>query len=113
MATDGIVGIDLGTTNSLVAFVQGETPVVIPGEEDFEMDRDIQLLEVEKKLDSGGLFEEGYMLASRFRGKLAERIKNLKREMFACTTGGHRADLEESLRLDRARMAKIIAILGR
>src|SRR5580692_2826883 len=33
MATDYIVGIDLGTTNSLVAFMQGETPVVIPGED--------------------------------------------------------------------------------
>src|SRR5579875_995399 len=28
-----IVGIDLGTTNSLVAFMQGEKPVVIPGED--------------------------------------------------------------------------------
>ena len=33
MATDHIVGIDLGTTNSLVAFMQGETPVVIPGDD--------------------------------------------------------------------------------
>src|SRR5512134_2035012 len=30
---DRIVGIDLGTTNSLVAFMAGETPVVIPGED--------------------------------------------------------------------------------
>jgi Fe-S protein assembly chaperone HscA len=30
---DRIVGIDLGTTNSLVAFMQGESPVVIPGED--------------------------------------------------------------------------------
>jgi len=28
-----VVGIDLGTTNSLVAFMQGETPVVIPGDD--------------------------------------------------------------------------------
>jgi Fe-S protein assembly chaperone HscA len=28
-----VVGIDLGTTNSLVAFMQNETPVVIPGED--------------------------------------------------------------------------------
>ena len=28
-----VVGIDLGTTNSLIAFMQGETPVVIPGED--------------------------------------------------------------------------------
>ena len=33
MATDRIVGIDLGTTNSLVAFMQGESPAVIPGED--------------------------------------------------------------------------------
>jgi molecular chaperone DnaK len=33
MDTERIVGIDLGTTNSLVAFMQGESPVVIPGED--------------------------------------------------------------------------------
>ena len=33
MATDRIVGIDLGTTNSLVAYMQGDTPAVIPGED--------------------------------------------------------------------------------
>jgi molecular chaperone DnaK len=33
MADSRIVGIDLGTTNSLVAYMQGETPVVIPGED--------------------------------------------------------------------------------
>src|SRR6202165_2656435 len=33
MATDYIVGIDLGTTNSLVAYMQGDSPVIIPGED--------------------------------------------------------------------------------
>jgi Fe-S protein assembly chaperone HscA len=33
MAEARIVGIDLGTTNSLVAYMQGEQPVVIPGED--------------------------------------------------------------------------------
>src|SRR3981189_1456443 len=33
MATDYIVGIDLGTTNSLVAYMQGDAPIVIPGED--------------------------------------------------------------------------------
>jgi len=33
MATDYIVGIDLGTTNSLVAFMQGDNPVVIPSDD--------------------------------------------------------------------------------
>src|SRR3989440_11025501 len=33
MSSDRIVGIDLGTTNSLVAFMEADTPVVIPGED--------------------------------------------------------------------------------
>src|SRR5258706_1357678 len=33
MASDYIVGIDLGTTNSLVAYMQGDAPAVIPGED--------------------------------------------------------------------------------
>jgi len=33
MTNERIVGIDLGTTNSLVGFMQGYTPVVIPGED--------------------------------------------------------------------------------
>jgi Fe-S protein assembly chaperone HscA len=33
MSPDRIVGIDLGTTNSLVAFMQGGIPVVIPGDD--------------------------------------------------------------------------------
>src|SRR3974390_4791 len=33
MSSDRIVGIDLGTTNSLVAYMQGEIPVVIPGDD--------------------------------------------------------------------------------
>ncbi len=32
-AADRVVGIDLGTTNSLVAFMDSDTPVVIPGED--------------------------------------------------------------------------------
>ena len=31
--TTRVVGIDLGTTNSLVAYMQGDQPVVIPGED--------------------------------------------------------------------------------
>ncbi|MFZ0708307.1 MAG: Fe-S protein assembly chaperone HscA [Candidatus Korobacteraceae bacterium] len=33
MASDRIIGIDLGTTNSLVAYMEKERPVVIPGED--------------------------------------------------------------------------------
>src|SRR5215471_7008568 len=33
MAEERIVGIDLGTTNSLVAFMHGDTPIVVPGDD--------------------------------------------------------------------------------
>jgi len=33
MSSDRVIGIDLGTTNSLVAYMQGDQPVVIPGED--------------------------------------------------------------------------------
>jgi Fe-S protein assembly chaperone HscA len=33
MASDRIIGIDLGTTNSLVAYMENDRPVVIPGED--------------------------------------------------------------------------------
>jgi len=33
MADERVVGIDLGTTNSLVAYMEGDAPVVIPGED--------------------------------------------------------------------------------
>ena len=33
MSTDRIIGIDLGTTNSLVAYMENDRPVVIPGED--------------------------------------------------------------------------------
>ena len=33
MPEERVVGIDLGTTNSLVAYMAGERPVVIPGED--------------------------------------------------------------------------------
>jgi Fe-S protein assembly chaperone HscA len=37
MAEGKVVGIDLGTTNSLVAFMQGDRPVVIPGADGFNL----------------------------------------------------------------------------
>src|SRR6202051_1100619 len=45
MASDRIVGIDLGTTNSLVAFMQGESPVVIPGDDGLNLVPSVVALE--------------------------------------------------------------------
>jgi molecular chaperone DnaK len=48
MATDYIVGIDLGTTNSLVAYMQGDSPVVIPGEDGLNLVPSVVALTLDK-----------------------------------------------------------------
>src|SRR5450755_3023743 len=53
MATDRIVGIDLGTTNSLVAFMQGESPVVIPGEDGLNLVPSVVALDEQDRIVVG------------------------------------------------------------
>jgi molecular chaperone DnaK len=50
MAEERVVGIDLGTTNSLVAFMQGEKPVVIPGEDGSNLVPSVVALTAERKM---------------------------------------------------------------
>ena len=50
MAEERVVGIDLGTTNSLVAFMQGEKPVVIPGEDGLNLVPSVVALTPERKM---------------------------------------------------------------
>ncbi len=45
-----IVGIDLGTTNSLVAYMQGDTPVVIPGEDGLNLVPSLVALDDERTI---------------------------------------------------------------
>ncbi len=51
MAEERVVGIDLGTTNSLVAFMQADKPVVIPGEDGLNLVPSVVALE--KARDGG------------------------------------------------------------
>src|SRR5579862_3390144 len=53
MSTERIVGIDLGTTNSLVAFMQGESPVVIPGEDGLNLVPSVVALDREGQIIVG------------------------------------------------------------
>jgi len=53
MATDYIVGIDLGTTNSLVAYMQGDSPVVIPGEDGLNLVPSVVALDEKKQIVVG------------------------------------------------------------
>jgi Fe-S protein assembly chaperone HscA len=53
MATDHIVGIDLGTTNSLVAYMQGDSPLVIPGEDGLNLVPSVVALDENDKVIVG------------------------------------------------------------
>ena len=53
MATDHIVGIDLGTTNSLVAYMQGDSPVVIPGEDGLNLVPSVVALDEQNQIVVG------------------------------------------------------------
>src|SRR5712691_4657507 len=53
MSSDRIVGIDLGTTNSLVAFMQGENPVIIPGEDGLNLVPSVVALDGNDKIIVG------------------------------------------------------------
>jgi len=48
-----IVGIDLGTTNSLVAYMEGETPVVIPGEDGMNLVPSVVALREDERMIVG------------------------------------------------------------
>src|SRR6266851_3752159 len=52
-SSDRIVGIDLGTTNSLVAFMQGDSPVVIPGEDGVNLVPSVVALDENEKIMVG------------------------------------------------------------
>jgi Fe-S protein assembly chaperone HscA len=55
MTTDHIVGIDLGTTNSLVAFMQGDSPVVIPGEDGLNLVPSVVALDEQNQIVVGNV----------------------------------------------------------
>jgi Fe-S protein assembly chaperone HscA len=86
--TDRVVGIDLGTTNSLVAFMEGDTPVIIPGEDG------LNLVPSVVALDDRGEFVVGnparkYLIESPERA-----VYSVKRLM-----GRSAADVQDELKL--------------
>jgi Fe-S protein assembly chaperone HscA len=89
-----VVGIDLGTTNSLVAFMDGETPVVIPGEDG------------ERLLPSVVAWtDDGVVVGNAARGTLlsdsASAVYSAKRLM-----GRDLADVQEELKLFPFKLAE-------
>src|SRR5580704_14339017 len=95
MATDRIVGIDLGTTNSLVAFMQGESPVVIPGEDGLNLVPSVVALDERNQILVGNA-------ARKYLTETPERaIYSIKRLM-----GRGVEDIQDELKLFPFRLAE-------
>src|SRR5215470_599849 len=95
MAEERIVGIDLGTTNSLVAFMQGDRPVVIPGDDGSNLVPSVVALDENSQPVIGNS-------ARRYLIETPERaVYSIKRLM-----GRGVEDIQEELRLFPFRLAE-------
>src|SRR6202158_4215138 len=94
MATDHIVGIDLGTTNSLVAYMQGDSPVVIPGEDGLNLVPSVVALDEKNQIIIGNAARK-YLIESPERA-----VYSVKRLM-----GRGVEDIRDELKLFPFRLA--------
>jgi molecular chaperone DnaK len=95
MNTDRIVGIDLGTTNSLVAFMQEERPVVIPGEDGANLVPSVVALDEKDQIIVGNAARK-YLIETPERA-----VYSIKRLM-----GRGVEDIQEELKLFPFRLAE-------
>src|SRR6266513_3046284 len=95
MSNQRIVGIDLGTTNSLVAFIQGDVPVVIPGDDGLNLVPSVVALDENDEIVVGNA-------ARRYLIETPERaVYSIKRLM-----GRGIEDVREELKLFPFRLAE-------
>src|ERR1700674_865666 len=94
MNSDRIVGVDLGTTNSLVAFMQGESPVVIPGEDGLNLVPSVVALDEHDQIIVGNAARK-YLIETPERS-----VYSIKRLM-----GRGVEDIQEELKLFPFRLA--------
>src|SRR5215469_8084380 len=94
MAPDHIVGIDLGTTNSLVAYMQGEVPAVIPGEDGINLVPSVVALDGQSQFVVGNAARK-YLIETPERA-----VYSIKRLM-----GRGIEDIQEELKLFPFRLA--------
>ena len=95
MANERVVGIDLGTTNSLVAFMQGDTPVVIPGEDGQNLVPSVVALDEHDQIIVGSAARK-YLIETPERA-----VYSIKRLM-----GRGVEDIQEELKLFPFRLAE-------
>ena len=94
MASDNIVGIDLGTTNSLVAYMQGDSPAVIPGEDGVNLVPSVVALDDKNQIIIGNAARK-YLIETPERA-----VYSVKRLM-----GRGVEDIQEELKLFPFRLA--------
>ena len=87
-SSDRILGIDLGTTNSLVAFMEGESPVIIPGEDGSNLVPSVVALDENDKIIVGNAARK-YLIETPDRS-----VYSIKRLM-----GRGFEDIQEELKL--------------
>src|SRR5216683_6396176 len=97
MTTNRIVGIDLGTTNSLVGFMQGDCPVIIPGEDGTNLVPSVVALDESDKIIVGNAARK-YLIETPERA-----VYSVKRLM-----GRGVEDIQEELKLFPFRLAEDI-----
>jgi len=95
MASDYIVGIDLGTTNSLVAYMQGDLPTVIPGEDGLNLVPSVVALDEKNQVIVGNAARK-YLIETPERA-----VYSVKRLM-----GRGVEDIQEELKLFPFRLAE-------
>src|SRR5438445_6396634 len=95
MSNQRIVGIDLGTTNSLVAFMQGDVPVVIPGDDGLNLVPSVVALNENDQIIVGNAARK-YLIETPERA-----VYSIKRLM-----GRGLEDIREELKLFPFRLAE-------
>src|SRR6476659_5296138 len=95
MSNQRIVGIDLGTTNSLVAFMQGDVPVVIPGDDGLNLVPSVVALDENDQIIVGNAARK-YLIETPERA-----VYSIKRLM-----GRGIEDVREELKLFPFRLAE-------
>src|SRR6476659_7859057 len=95
MSNQRIVGIDLGTTNSLVAFMQGDVPVVIPGDDGLNLVPSVVALDENDQIIVGNAARK-YLIETPERA-----VYSIKRLM-----GRGIEDIREELKLFPFRLAE-------
>src|SRR5216684_1315368 len=97
MTTNRIVGIDLGTTNSLVGFMQGDSRVIIPGEDGSNLVPSVVALDESDKIIVGNSARK-YLIETP-----DQAVYSVKRLM-----GRGVEDIQEELKLFPFRLAEDI-----